>query len=546
MLETWCLCPSLCVNGQRCDALNCTVRDRGAPVTAGPARLEANDMRTSVPKYIGFEIELGNHLDNAAGDQTAADAATALVAAHHRRFGGQTDGNSESAKEFDRDGFRFYLDHEHAEICSPLVPSATRLVLALRDARSMVAACKKAAEVEVGSLRVSYNNTSRHGVAWGFHVNVLVSRPAFDKWREDDWRPLQPQWLPFLATSLPIVGTGKVGAENGARNAAFQFSQRADFMDAEIGLETVDSKTLINTRDEPLADPDRYARLHIIAWDTNLMDFANWLKFGISQILLALIEEGVPMPDLTLDDPVQAIQAVSRDLKLQKRLKLQDGCRETALGVQRRLAEAAARAIEAGCAACQVPDAELIVECWLEALDDLEARRSDRLSRRLDWCAKFNLLQRAQELGKTDQQQMVLDLHYAEVGGLFEKLEQTGAVDRLEDFVPRKNLTIRKTQLVPREQARAVLIRKFGSHLAGVGWDHAAGRDETGRLWFIPMVDPLGGRDLLRVVSSAEDWASCLGRLIQMDMAQAIAVCAVVCESSENGSEQIAEEFSVR
>ena len=520
--------------------------DWGEPVTAEPGHLKAHDMRTNFPKYCGFEIELGNHPAKAAEEKTAVDAAVALVAAHHRKCGGQTDGDSESAREFDDEGFRFYLDHEHAEICSPLVPSAAHAVLAMREARRIVGACKQAAEEEVGPLRVSYNNTNRVGIAWAFHGNFLVARAAFDKWREDDWAPLKKQWVPFLVTSLPIVGTGKVGAENGASDTTFQFSQRADFMDGEVGFETVDSKTLINTRDEPLADPERYARLHVIAWDTNLMDFANFLKFGVSQVLLALIEEGVPLPDLALVEPVKAMQVVSRDLKLRKRLRLQNGRRETALGVQRRLAEAAARAIEAGCAACQVPDAELIVRLWMETIEDIEAR-SGRLSRRLDWCSKLSLLRRAQELTKTDRQEtLMLDLHYAEVGGLFEKLEKAGAVDRLEDFIPRKSLAIRKPQLVAREQARAILVNRFGQHLNSVYWDHAVGRDETGRPWVIPMDDPMDGRELLTVVTSAEDWASCLNRLIEMNMAQAVAVCVVVCESRSNGSEEVDEAMAVR
>lgn len=506
------------------------IRKRGRSAMPKEASSGAIGQKAIIPKYVGFEIELGSHPSGSPSETCVADVAKALVKAHHRHFQSGAGRSDDSGSEFDDRGFRFYLDHQHAEIASPLCASAVHLALTMRAARKAATRGMKAAAVELGPIRVSYNNTNRAGVAWAFHGNFLVARTAFDKWRENDWAPLRKQWLPFLVTSLPILGTGKVGAENGGRDTAFQFSQRADFIDGVTGLETVTSKSLINTRDEPLASPEKFARLHVIAFDTNLAEFANWLKFGISQLLLALIEEKAPMPDLALDSPVRAFHAVSRDLKLQKRLRLQNGRRQTALEVQRRLAEAAARAIEAGCAACQVPDAELIIEKWIETLDDLDARRP-RLNRRLDWCAKLGLIHRAQEMGAIGRSQMLmLDLQYAEVGGLFERLEKAGAVDRLEDFVPKKAMAKGASEFLPREQARAVLVRRFGRHLASVDWDHALGRDEAGGLWFIPMDDPLDGHELLSVVTSAEDWDSCLRQLIRMDLARGVAVCAVVCE----------------
>ena len=500
-------------------------------------------MMSSTPHFVGFEMEVGAHWTNTDTAKAGVEPASALVAAHRRLCGwpgGESDGG---AGEFDGNGFRVYRDHAHCEVASPLVPSAAALVLSMRHARSLVADCQREAERQGKRMRVSFNCTNRQDVAWGAHVNVLVARRVFDAWREAQWAPLRPQWIPFLVTSLPLVGTGKVGAEQGAPDCAFQFSQKADFIDAEVGLETVTSKSLINTRDEPLADPARYARLHIIAWDTNLMEFATWLKPGVTQVLLALVAEAVPLPRLELDDPLLALRVASRDLKLREPLRLKTGRRETALGVQRRLAEAAAQEVQKGCAASAVPDANHIVQRWIETVDDLEARRP-RLNRRLDWCAKLRLLGQARRPQNIDHQQaLLLDLHYAEVGGLFEKLEKAGVADRLEDFLPPGSLAQGRTRLGPREQARADLVTRFRSNLAGVDWDHAVGKDADGRRWFIQMNDPLDSRDLLQVVTRTPDWSTCLRGLIQAGLATpTVGVCAAVSSGHRGTGESVTEE----
>jgi hypothetical protein len=234
------------------------------------------------------------------------------------------------------------------------------------------------------------------------------------------------------------------------------------------------------------------------------------------------------------------MQAVSRDLGLQARLTLRSGKTETALGLQRRLAQAAASAIDAGCAASAVPDARLIAQKWIETLDDLEARRP-RLSRRLDWCAKLNVIRRAGDAGRLDREtSLVLDLQFAEIGGTFERLERAGAVDTLEDFLPPAGLAGSVPQLVPREQARAILVSRFGNHLADVDWDRVVGRDETGGFWLISMDDPLGGQDLLRVVNGSEDWPACLKTLVRRGLAvQMVEVRAVACEFAANDVEGV-------
>lgn len=471
-------------------------------------------MNDTVPKFIGFENELVNYLLGAPSDDNAARAAAAIVEGHHHVFGCQSVDVESSVNEFDPMGFRFYVDHLHAEISSPLAASARDLVFVARVAHHMLQHCVRRAEQNLGvSVCVGLDTTSRHGTSWGSHLNIMVARSAFDRWRAAEWAPMMKQWVPFVVTSPGLLGAGKIGAEAGGSRCLYQMSQRSDFVDNVVGLETVSSKSCINERDEALADPERYARFHIIAFDLNRCEFANFLKFGTSQLVLSLIEEGYSLPDLRLANPLAAFATSSRDLQFKTPLELADGRQMTALEVQYRLSESVADAVSKGSAASQVPDAQHIVEHWIRALNDL-AHGAAILTRRIDWRARLELIRRARMTKENRAQaEETADVHYGAVGGVFERLEDAGAVEVLEDFLPHEAGLVEPT--VPREGARGLLLARFGEQVLEANWHYLLVQGSSGKAWRISMDDPVDSDKLLHIAQSSEDTGSCLDRLIR-------------------------------
>lgn len=356
-----------------------------------------------------------------------------------------------------------------------MAASALELLRLQDQAVDILRKCQLQVENQHGPIRVHVNTTSRFGHAWAYHLNVLVGRQSFDSWRDQDWQPLMSQWMPFLATSPVLFGTGKVGAENGRRRAKYQLSQRADFVTDVFHHCTVDRKALINERDEALADRDRFARFHIAAgFDFNLCPFAAWLKCGVTQILLALIEARVPLPNLRLCNPLSALRRVSRDLMLRSRLILCDGSRRTATDVQEELAVAADRAVRQGAIdESIVPDAGIIVRSWMESLDHLR-RRSPELRRRIDWAAKLRYLGELRcvhKLGWDDPRLVRADLRFAELGGWFETLREKGQIDEIRHFLPDRYLptTIRTSQ---RDMARTWILSRFPASVTEADWHY--------------------------------------------------------------------------
>ena len=149
--------------------------------------------------------------------------------------------------------------------------------------------------------------------------------------------------MPFFVTRQVFTGAGKVGSENNLEYTEYQISQRADFLETEVGLETMHSRPIINTRDEPHADPEKYRRLHVIVGDANMSEVSTYLKIGTMAIVLSMIEDDFIDRDLSLDSPVQAFRQVSRDLACRATLRLRDGRTVTAIDLQREFLELAHR-----------------------------------------------------------------------------------------------------------------------------------------------------------------------------------------------------------
>lgn len=485
----------------------------------------------TAPKLVGLDCELAHCALGDVDEAAQLRCGGALVHAHHKLFGPRPDIPGSHINEFDAHGFRVYLDHHHAEICLPLVASATDVVLALRRSRQYLREFNRLAEAETGPMHVAFDCTNRRGVSWGAHVNVLVSREAFDDWRNAEWLPLMRHWVPCTATSPALFGAGKLGAENGGAPCAFQLSHRADFIDRIVGLETVASKSIINTRDEPLMDPARFARFHIIPFDANRLEFANWLKFGVIQLLLALVEEQYPAPNLTLEDPLATFATCSRAVTCKCPVKLANGKTMTALEIQYRLAEAVYDAIHAGAAAAAVPDARLILSHWLHTLHAL-ARHDEALIRRLDWRARLAFIDAADKGNPdTPHAREAADLRFGELDGIVDHLESTGAVDTLEQFLKLKETPA--FEMVPRDVLRGLLIGRFGRRLVESDWHRLVFEPAEGIFWRVELAQPDFEASLLTCAKEAPNLAECLAHPTFAAIAAPVAFEAVLALSDE-------------
>ena len=247
-------------------------------------------------------------------------------------------------------GARYYVDHAHPEISNPETTTALEAVcwdraaeeiirISVDAANSQLAQTARASRQQPGEIIVYKNNSDGKGNSYGCHENYLMAR-------ETPFGRLATQITPHFVTRQVFCGAGKVGCESpGAAHDSvpFQLSQRADFFEEEIGLETTLKRPIVNTRDEPHADAQKYRRLHVIVGDANLAEVATYLKIGTTQIVLSMIEDGALGDDWLLSNPVSAIRQVSHDPTLTSTVLLADGRRATALEIQFGLLEAAVK-----------------------------------------------------------------------------------------------------------------------------------------------------------------------------------------------------------
>ena len=309
----------------------------------------------AIPKVCGVETEYGILLRGPAESNPIAASSVlinAYVASLQRRVGwdfeDESPGNDArgysvadaSPPEVEThlvnavltNGARYYVDHAHPELSTP----------ECRDAREVVVWDKAAERILIESMRaasatlppdhevvVHKNNSDGKGNSYGCHENYLLSR-------ETPFGRIVAQVTPHFVTRQIVIGAGKVGCEapGGSPAARFELSQRADFFEEEVGLETTLKRPLVNTRDEPHCDASRYRRLHVIIGDANLSEVATFLKVGTTAIVLAMIEDDELPRDLALAAPVAALRQVSDDVDMAKVLELGDGQRMTALEIQ--------------------------------------------------------------------------------------------------------------------------------------------------------------------------------------------------------------------
>src|SRR5881409_1522172 len=329
-------------------------------------------------------------------------------------------------------GARYYVDHAHPEYSTPECAGARDLVVHDKAGERILERSLQAMqEVLAPGQRIAIykNNTDGKGNSYGCHENYLVDRRT-------PFTRIVRDLIPFLVTRQIFTGAGKVGSESPrdeARHVHYQLSQRTDFFEAEVGLETTLKRPIINTRDEPHADPEKYRRLHVIVGDANLSEIANYLKVGTMAIVLSMVEDDFIDRDLSLDSPVLAFRKVSRDLSCREPIRLKDGRSVTAVDVQREFLELAQRYSRDREKEGWVGD---VLTRWEHTLDGL-AGDPMRLGRELDWVIKRQLIENYMAkhgLAWDDSRVQMIDLQYHDIRpgkGLYAKLEEAEAVERL-------------------------------------------------------------------------------------------------------------------
>jgi Pup amidohydrolase len=411
-------------------------------------------------------------------------------------------------------GSRYYVDHAHPEYSTPECITPRDLVVHDKAGERVLerSLAEVARELPTGPrLSIYKNNSDGKGNSYGTHENYLVDRAtAFG----DIVRDLTP----FFVSRQVFCGAGKVGAEapwEERGHTAYQLTQRADFFETEVGLETTLKRPIINTRDEPHADPERYRRLHVIIGDANMCEVATFLKVGTTAIVLKMIEDRF-LPDLSIQNPVAALHAVSRDISCTATVPLADGRHLSAVQLQWEYFEHAKKYVERE---DDTQENQSVLTRWESILSALETEPLS-LHRELDWVAKYRLLAAYRErdgLEWTDPKLQAIDLQYHDVRrerGLYYKLEAGGKVERLTTD-EEVDIAVMEPPIDTRAYFRGRCISKYPDAIAAASWDSLIIDTGADALQRIPMREPLRGtrehvEDLLR---ECEDAASLVARL---------------------------------
>ncbi len=338
-----------------------------------------------------------------------------------------------SSNVFLENGARLYLDvGSHPEYATPECDTVYDLVVHDKAGERILEGLLKAAEARLreegisGDIYLFKNNTDSAGNSYGSHENYLVSRYG-------EFGRLAEVMIPFFVTRQIFAGAGKVLQT--ARGALFCISQRAEHIWEGVSSATTRSRPIINTRDEPHADAEKYRRLHVIVGDSNMNEWASYLKVGSTALLLRMLEEGVQIRDMTLENPIRAIREISHDTTCRRRVRLANGREASALDMQKEYLEKALRWVD------QRDDHVLktIAGMWEHALHCLE-HDQDRLERQVDWIAKRKLVEsyraRQKNMSLAHPRVALMDLAYHDVNrkrGLYYLLERRGMAERICD-----------------------------------------------------------------------------------------------------------------
>ena len=336
-----------------------------------------------------------------------------------------------SSNVFLENGARLYLDvGSHPEYATPECDSILDLVAHDKAGERILEQLVGSAEARLreegirGVVFLFKNNTDSAGNSYGCHENYLTSR-------RDDFAHYAEVLIPFLVSRQIYAGAGKVLQT--ARGAMYCISQRAEHIWEGVSSATTRSRPIINTRDEPHADAERYRRLHVIVGDSNMSEYATFLKIGATSILLRMLEDpAVVLRDMTLENPIRAIREISHDTTLRRRVRLANGREASALEIQSEYYNRARRYQESKGLS---PLEDQALDMWEHCLTGLE---SDpwKLERECDWIIKHHLIERYRaknQIPLTHPKVALIDLQYHDVNrqrGLFYKMQAAGLVER--------------------------------------------------------------------------------------------------------------------
>jgi proteasome accessory factor A len=469
----------------------------------------------AIPKVCGIETEYGIVVRGGESNPVSASSLliNAYVNATSRKIGWDFEDETPAndARGFSLDdvfapevetslvnavlpnGARYYVDHAHPEISIPEVTTAAEAVRWDRAADEIVrASMGYAAELlpDGAELVVYKNNSDGKGNSYGCHENYLMSR-------DTPFGRIATQITPHFVTRQVFCGAGKVGCEQSGREPAdvpFQLSQRADFFEEEVGLETTLKRPIVNTRDEPHCDPQKYRRLHVIVGDANMSEVATYLKVGTTAILLAMIEDNELGDEWLLGNPVPAIRQVSHDPTMRRTIILRDGRRATALELQWGLLERARKYEHThGLQPVGEDTGADVLAKWEHVLAGLEGDPLG-VANWVDWVAKQRLVDGYAErhsLAPASAKLKAIDLQYHDL-----RPERCLALKvGLDTMVAQDdvNAAMVDPPTTTRAYFRGRCLQKFPNEVVAANWDSLVfdvGRDPLRR---VPMMEPLRG-----------------------------------------------------
>jgi proteasome accessory factor PafA2 len=470
----------------------------------------------AIPKVIGVETEYGIVL-RGAGESNPIAASSVLINAYVSSlarkvewdFEDESPGND--ARGFSMEGSsppevethlvnavltngaRYYVDHAHPEISTPECVDAREIVVWDRAAERILVASMDAARAILPpgqEIVVHKNNSDGKGNSYGCHENYLMDRAV-------PFARVVHGITPFFVSRQIVAGAGKVGCEaagTSSKEVPYQISQRADFFEEEVGLETTLKRPIVNTRDEPHCDAQKYRRLHVIIGDANLSEVSTYLKVGTTAIVLAMIEDEELGREVALAAPVQALRAVSYDLTLSKTLELANGARITALELQWHYLDLAKKWAESrGLEAVGEDVGADVLRRWEHVLTALETDPMS-LAGELDWVAKWQLLEGYRDrhgLQWDDAKLKALDLQYHDIRPERSLASRVGLERLVGDDEAVSAMT--NPPRTTRAWFRGTCLQRWGPSVVAANWDSLVfdvGGDPLRR---VPMMEPLRG-----------------------------------------------------